>query len=954
MRGFSPIDFYSFIFRWLAHVEKELVTEGSVCDTISWAAYHAQRNKNNRRHGGDCTSMLPLFKEQAHSPAMIKHSLTVIQKAVAHLNPNQIPVVAFDQPLYAIAKKIQWCWPDTFGDKEFIIMFGGLHIELTALKALGKWLDGSGWIAAITQAGIASSGTADSFLKASHITKTRHAHQVTVASLNILMNKAYIQYCEDTSVPMAFDMWKTNMEKKSPTFKFWSLTIKFQVKVLMYVRSIRERNFDMYRSALTNLVPLFFSLDHPNYSRWISVHINDMYLLDKNHPDVAKKFREGKFTINKTGKDFSSIAIDHAHKQNNKLVKGDGGIIGLTENSSQLLRWMVAGPEIAGLVNDFQADMNAIHDINQEATSRKHHEELPSVQNTFKEQVCQVIEEHGNMFSETSENLIVLDSRDILDGSIILTINQIEEIGKKQFEIFVEERIIKRTRSLFEPIKLNKMLLFHCPKARKNKALMQKVSSLKQNCSLFAQLYVSCQVREGNLDDFFSHENQNCPPSISQQGRLKFGQKSNLLECLEGSLENQNTAVSPDVQVKVFDGAALVNMLKPSPGSSFSEYAANVFIRYLQNQLENTDRIDLVWDRYLENSLKESTREKRGKGLRRQVTNTTKTPGNWQEFLRSNENKIELFQYLAQKAIGIIKQKIVISTFETNVICNQNAENLTSLSECNHEEADTRIFIHIKDASIKGYTKIMIRTVDTDVVVLAVYAMQQIHRLTEMWILFGVGKKTRYIPIHELCKVLTPEKCRVLPLFHALTGCDQTSAFGGRSKKTAWSAWKTFPELTDSLERIVSSPSIEDIKLALPSIERFVILLYDRGSTCVTVNEARKDLFTRKSRAIDSIPPTIDALALHVKRSIYQGSFVWGQTMTKIQSLPSPTDWGWQLVDSMWEPHWTTLPSASKACRELIKCGCNPEIGCKNRCKCRSSNLPCTSLCKCGGECDVE
>ena len=164
------------------------------------------------------------------------------------------------------------------------------------------------------------------------------------------------------------------------------------------------------------------------------------------------------------------------------------------------------------------------------------------------------------------------------------------------------------------------------------------------------------------------------------------------------------------------------------------------------------------------------------------MSNITKTPSNWQDFLRNDKNKIELFQYLAQQAIGTIKQKTVMSTLEATVICNQTGEDLTSVSECNHEEADTRIFIHVRDAAIKGYSKILLRTVDTDVVVLAVYAMQEIRELTEMWILFGVGKKSRYIPIHELCNILTPEKCKVLPLFRALTGCDQTSAFGGRRK----------------------------------------------------------------------------------------------------------------------------------------------------------------------------
>ena len=45
-------------------------------------------------------------------------------------------------------------------------MLGGLHIEMAVWNTLGDYLEDSGWTAALTQAGIASSGTADSFLKA--------------------------------------------------------------------------------------------------------------------------------------------------------------------------------------------------------------------------------------------------------------------------------------------------------------------------------------------------------------------------------------------------------------------------------------------------------------------------------------------------------------------------------------------------------------------------------------------------------------------------------------------------------------------------------------------------------------------------------------------------------------------------------------------------------------------
>ena len=107
---------------------------------------------------------------------MIKHSFCVVKSATQHLNPGQTPVLTFDQPLYAIAKQIQWAWPNDYGEDKFVIMMGGLHIEMAALKTLGDWLKGSGWPQALVQAEITTPGTADSLLRAAHVTRTRRVH----------------------------------------------------------------------------------------------------------------------------------------------------------------------------------------------------------------------------------------------------------------------------------------------------------------------------------------------------------------------------------------------------------------------------------------------------------------------------------------------------------------------------------------------------------------------------------------------------------------------------------------------------------------------------------------------------------------------------------------------------------------------------------------------------------
>ena len=116
------------------------------------------------------TSLLPLFLESAHAVAMIRHSMDVVKKAVEHLNPGQTPVVTFDEPLFALAKQIQWKWPDSYGEDHIVVMFGGLHIEMVALKTLGT---GCEWLGASTCAS-RDCDSRDSRLIPSSISQEQH------------------------------------------------------------------------------------------------------------------------------------------------------------------------------------------------------------------------------------------------------------------------------------------------------------------------------------------------------------------------------------------------------------------------------------------------------------------------------------------------------------------------------------------------------------------------------------------------------------------------------------------------------------------------------------------------------------------------------------------------------------------------------------------------------------
>ena len=102
----------------------------------------------------------------------------------------------------------------------------------------------------------------------------------------------------------------------------------------------------------------------------------------------------------------------------------------------------------------------------------------------------------------------------------------------------------------------------------------------------FSRLYVTSQIRNGDLDEFLKHENQSYPPS-PQMGKLRAGKKSDLLRCLEEANSVNNRCLSPTVQVSIVDGAAIVSMLQPATARTFDDYAKCTFIPYVTTQLQN-------------------------------------------------------------------------------------------------------------------------------------------------------------------------------------------------------------------------------------------------------------------------------------------------------------------------------------------------------------------------------
>ena len=316
-------------------------------------------------------------------------------------------------------------------------------------------------------------------------------------------------------------------------------------------------------------------------------------------------------------------------------------------------RWMLSGPETARLLDQFEEAYLTAEDPDN-SLNPKNHEMGQATQKTFQQQVnnlCDVIKCMGNPFLDDFPELVTLHSRDCVDPEVAESFRGLESTGNVQYQAFIKDVVTARTKPIHDTIKKNNLSLFKRSGKKKPTNQGKKIKMLANNVALFAQLYVAMQSRDGDLDEFFSHEVQAFPPSLSDLGNLYLpGTKSELLKCL---VKEEHSVPPMRFQSRVLDGAVIVHSLPTSAASTFDEYADLVFIPYVLSQLQHSPRVDIVWDAYPPDSLKESTREKRGLGVRRKVAGKTKLPPNWSQFLRDPANKTELFWFLSSKVAGI-------------------------------------------------------------------------------------------------------------------------------------------------------------------------------------------------------------------------------------------------------------------------------------------------------------
>jgi len=193
------------------------------------------------------------------------------------------------------------------------------------------------------------------------------------------------------------------------------------------------------------------------------------------------------------------------------------------------------------------------------------------------------------------------------------------------------------------------------------------------------------------------------------------------------------------------------------------------------------------------------------------------------------------------------------------------------MEQCNHEEADTRVLIHLLHA-LRTSSLGMVHTGDTDVVVILLSNFHHIKALNpaaEIWISFKAGKTTRMISLNSIASNLGTTTCKGMALFHAFTGSDSTSSFKFKGKRYCCKLINEVPSLMEEFATVVDAPFQTSPRLKEVAA-KFVCRLYSNDSNDNNdVDLVRMKVFSQKTRDVERIPPTSDALYQHLKRSVF-------------------------------------------------------------------------------------
>jgi hypothetical protein len=956
-----------------------------------WRAYNSligTATAESGDHPLDHSHSLPIINAPAHewsTLVTVLENLYKLNEMTCPVNPGKV-MVTFDMDLYKRALKLEYL--DERYKGKWWLLPGAFHTSLCAVRCLGKTVEGSGIDESWFRSELYSEVVVNQIINGSHYNHAVEAHEITLQALTDLwldeffselpaVRDALVSSTENLAEAfnmedgearktaireahqkllieiesMNLEMQLQDFDRRRAMFPMYSWLRMYMHQVLALLnfhRSVKQPQLLLYLSSLENLATYFFAYNRLDYAQNILEFTARTYASETTDPDLWKRLCAGEFAVTKNPIPFTSIGIDQSQEHDNKILKGEGGLRGITNKPSTLLKFCLAAPVLGHLSKETQEmfGVTLAADSNQH-----HHHSAPRVacQEKNVQALKAVLQPHG-IFSDQNKQLHNFMTKQVLRDEAQTSILNMEARGEAAKVSFVEQRICGKV-NLWD--RMTRVKFLNWDDLHKKTTLKSKTKEfqLRTTTSLFSRLLVIAKS-DRNLDlqaAISQHEFHSVNHVLMRPDGtlLPCKGKSDLVKALlDACPQTKSEPVTNDNRYLIIDGMAVVQAIMHAAKFGFCRDLGKSFPELIDSLLQNYEGGRVVFDNYQrEISIKDDIRYSKQPGHAEDLYVEDSTPiNNVKKFLSSKTTKDRLTLYLAQKVIFFCKKPVVTVTREDVLTNVPEYHPTTGISS--QEEADTLMVPHALElVNEKPGNKVDFFTKDTDCWVLILRRLPLLGPNTR--IITGTGVNHRQIVLKPIYDQLGTERAEALPGFHAVTGCDTTGQISGVGKKGALKVFmKAPPQIIDALGQlgIGDVPSTEVIERC----EEFYCMLLGTkevsGSDAATLRWQRFKKLS-PNQGVEKLPPTSGAWKQHTLRAHIQAK-LWAQDTVLTPQIPDPCKLGWLREEGGLVPVLSQVQAAPEAVVELFWCNCGVSK-CAGRCTCKAHNLACTELCKC-------
>ena len=829
--------------------------------------------------------------------------LAIMDRTIDCMNELDLDYIFLevDQAIYNKVLQVLFKYHQEGSQKfeKLIVRMGGFHVIICLLRTIYSRFQDSGFIELLVEVGIGTEGTIRAAMKASDVKQGIRYYKLLYEALvrskmeyfsqnnnhlpdqdeSIKSLQALTTIATESLTPENIDTILNHpdmkvLENAKGNMAKWVESFIDMVDLLLNIIHFqRTGNWEGYLQALDEFIPWCFALNRHNYARNLSYHYLDMKNLEERIPAAYDVLKDGGFTGSLSGLKHTQIPMDQIIEMTiNRFSKETGGLSGITESSGASERWMRINHFLAVLKHHLASKIRhregSGHVEFSSIRMQKDEDDVKAVVNGLFTWIPDLWKDDQPIVNISNGKVA---SNEMMEN--VLLAKQTGIMAREEFvQRFTSDKEAKNKMTYNDPIKRHPVYTFSKLDAKK-----KAMSIPEDECQSFGNILASYDTLKLDLKCIVHWPVTSKPWSIcNEKGSSRATTKSLFRNGLQQESPVKATTLVPsDIECCIVDAMRVVRMLPISNLKTKTFLAwTEKFTGYLKSLPGTT--VHVVFDNYDSSSdIINLSKGRIQSGKERKITDLSqKLPqsNEWADFLTNDSNKLQLTHLLADHLIQCdIGKEIFVTKGEKCYHSSGDIVLEVTELESLQKEADPRLALHTVYASFY-HSGVCTVADDTDVFILLLFLADRC--VSQLYFRQGTQSSKEGVTYHDvksLANHLGSNVCKNLPGFHALTGCDYTNPFYGRSKYGSYKQMLKKPTSVDMLDSLAEDES------DVGAVTEFILrVIYNRPMKEKTPGQSRYAMLFvkkkgKKKKFADTkrLPPDVSSLEMKIKRANY-------------------------------------------------------------------------------------